>query len=63
MGKDVSADKSGLGQKIALPALLIIVAGLLLAGVDQDNIVARQGWGMLSAEIMLAALAFFLLGI
>ncbi|MCL5057127.1 MAG: ECF transporter S component [Actinobacteria bacterium] len=62
LGKDVSADKSGLGQKIALPALLIIVAGLLLAGVDQDNIVARQGWGMLSAEIMLAALAFFYWG-
>ena len=62
MGKDISVDKSGLGPKIALPVILVIITGLLLAGIKQDNFVARQGWGLLSAEIMVIALAFFYWG-
>lgn len=38
---------------------MLIIFGLLLAGIKQDNPVAGQGWGLLSAEIMVAALAFF----
>ncbi|MFZ5649168.1 MAG: ECF transporter S component [Bacillota bacterium] len=48
--------------KILFPLFLIIILGLLFAGIKQDNFVARQGWGPLSAEIMLIALAFFYWG-
>jgi len=43
-------------RKITFPLFLLIVLGLLLAGGSRDNFVARQGWGLLSAEIMFIAL-------
>ncbi len=52
---------SGANRMLSI-LLTVVVFGLLLAGVNQDNMVARQGWGLLSAEILLAALALFYLG-
>jgi energy-coupling factor transport system substrate-specific component len=49
-------------KKIIFPLFLIAVLGLLLMGVRQDTIIARQGWGLLSAEIMLAVLALLYWG-
>lgn len=48
--------------KIPPPFFLLIILGLLFAGIKQNNFVARQGWGLLSAEIMIATLAFFYWG-
>ncbi len=62
MVKGISGDRPNPAQKILFPLFLIIILGLLLAGIKQDNFIAGQGWGLLSAEIMLAALAFFYWG-
>jgi len=62
MLKDTSGDRPNPARKNLFPLFLIIVLGLLFAGIKQDNFIARQGWGLLSAEIMLAALAFFYWG-
>jgi len=62
MVKVISGDKPNTAQKMLFPLFLIIILGLLFAGIKQDNFIARQGWGLLSAEIMLAALAFFYWG-
>lgn len=43
-------------RKFIFPCLLFIILGLLVASIKQDNFVARQGWGLLSAEIMFVAL-------
>lgn len=48
-------------QKLLPYFFLLIISGLFFAGIKQDNFVARQGWGLLSAEIMLAGLTFFYL--
>jgi len=37
----------------------IIVSGLLLASIRGDNLLFRQGWGLLSFEIIFLALIFF----
>ena len=62
MVKVISGDKPNTAQKMLFPLFLIIILGLLFIGIKQDNFIARQGWGLLSAEIMLAALAFFYWG-
>ncbi len=62
MVKAISNDKPNPMLKILFPLFLIIILGLLLAGIKQENFVARQGWGLLSAEIMVIALAFFYWG-
>ena len=62
MVKVISGDKPNTAQKMLFPLFLIIILGLLFVGIKQDNFIARQGWGLLSAEIMLAALAFFYWG-
>jgi len=62
MFKDTSGNRPNPAQKFLFPLFLIIIMGLLFAGIKQDNFIARQGWGLLSAEILLAALAFFYWG-
>ncbi|MFZ5651071.1 MAG: ECF transporter S component [Bacillota bacterium] len=62
MFKGASGDRTNSAHKFLFPLFLIIILGLLFAGIKQDNFVARQGWGLLSAEIMLIALAFFYWG-
>ncbi|MFZ5595838.1 MAG: ECF transporter S component [Bacillota bacterium] len=62
MIKSISNDKPNPVLKILFPIFLIIIPGLLLAGIERDNFVARQGWGLLSAEIMLIALVLFYWG-
>lgn len=49
-------------RKIIFPVFLLLIMGLLAAGIRQDNFVARQGWGLLSAEIMFLALILFYWG-
>jgi len=50
-------------QKIVFAVTLLVIAALLLAaGSGQDNFVARQGWGLLSAEIMFLVLILFYWG-
>lgn len=55
-------DKWRAARKIIFPLSLLLILVLLLAGVKQDNFLGRQGWGLLSAEIMIVSLAFFYWG-
>lgn len=48
--------------KILFPLLLFLILGLLLASFRQVDFVDGQGWGLLSAGILLIALAFFYWG-
>lgn len=51
-----------MSKKIVFLLFILVETGLLLAGILGDNFIAGQGWGLLSAEILLAALAFFFWG-
>jgi len=44
------------------PVFLLLIIVLLLSGIKQNNLLAKQGWGLLSAEIMVAGLAFLYWG-
>lgn len=50
------------GKKIMFPICLLLVLLLLLGSVREDNFIARQGWGLLSLEIIIIALALFYWG-
>ncbi|OAT81316.1 ECF transporter S component [Desulfotomaculum copahuensis] len=45
------------GRKLIFPLALAAILVLLILSIQGRNIVARQGWGMLSVEIMVIALA------
>ncbi|GAB6181814.1 ECF transporter S component [Desulfotomaculum defluvii] len=49
-------------RRLAFPIFLLITLGFLLASIKNNNIVAKQGWGMLSLEILIIALAFLYWG-
>ncbi|MEG6521819.1 ECF transporter S component [Desulfotomaculum sp. 1211_IL3151] len=49
-------------RRFALPIFLVIVLGLLLVSINNNNLVAKQGWGMLSFEILMIALIFLYWG-
>ena len=48
--------------KIFFPLSLLIILGLLFADIKHNNFLLKQGWGLLSAEIIFTALAFFYWG-
>lgn len=62
MSTGINNDKLNPVRKILFPLFLLIILGLLFAGIKQNNFIAGQGWGLLSAEIMIAALAFLYWG-
>ncbi|MCL6610354.1 MAG: ECF transporter S component [Peptococcaceae bacterium] len=62
MGEGIPGERPKTARKILFPLFLIVIPGLLYAGIKQDNFLAGQGWGLLSAEMVLAALALFYWG-
>jgi energy-coupling factor transport system substrate-specific component len=46
-------------KKAAFPLGLLIILLLLLESVRANNFIAKQGWGLLAAEIMVVVLLFF----
>lgn len=62
MFKGIFCNRLSIISRIHFPLFLIIILGLLLTGIKQNNFIAGQGWGLISAEIILLALAFFYWG-
>lgn len=51
-----------IGRKIMFPLALVLILGLLLESIWGNNFLARQGWGLLSLEIVIIALALLYWG-
>jgi energy-coupling factor transport system substrate-specific component len=47
---------------ITFPLFLLIILGLFFISIKQNNILVRQGWSLLSVEIMIVILAFLYWG-
>ncbi|ACV61484.1 conserved hypothetical protein [Desulfofarcimen acetoxidans DSM 771] len=58
MNSDTYNNQANPLMKILFPFSLLVILGLLFASIRQDSFLLKQGWGLLSAEIIVIALAF-----